>query len=383
MRETFILLFLIVSYNFLLWYITEYEISPVPLFPQDIHHIILVLSYNSVLYISWLFGERHRTVQWIGYLFFFQIIALSFYFRSLEIVVRDLPPVIFTFALLALLESPTEKEIKGIEKEREELLSEIDRVREEREYIETQLRLLKEEIKNLEEEKKEEGNSEGKEKLEEKLKELQDKLKEYKEKENRLLETNRRLFQLLDILRSESEINGGKKELSSLRKERKKLIKELIQLQELVDLYTDESEKLKEEKEKLLQERKRLQERVESLEEEIKRLRHKEEKVEEIYMDFFLALGVSISQRALGEFIRLTPERKKSLLREILRFSLSKEKNKAEPLKSVKGIYKLRFQGGRVYIRRNKNLWDIVGVLDSEDDKEKERYIRNILSKIV
>jgi len=80
MREPLILLFLIISYNFILWLITDMGLSPIPLFPQDVHHIILVLSFNSVLYISWLFGERHRTVQWIGYLFFFQIVGLSFYF---------------------------------------------------------------------------------------------------------------------------------------------------------------------------------------------------------------------------------------------------------------------------------------------------------------
>ncbi|MDQ7081890.1 MAG: hypothetical protein Q9N34_02005 [Aquificota bacterium] len=57
---------------------------PIPLYPDDPYNLVLVLAYNSVLYISWLFGERHRAVQWIGYLFFFQIVVLSVYFGNLE-----------------------------------------------------------------------------------------------------------------------------------------------------------------------------------------------------------------------------------------------------------------------------------------------------------
>jgi len=143
MREALILLFLIVSYNFLLWYITWMGFSPIPVFPQDPYNTVLVLSYNSALYVSWLFGERHRMVQWIGYLFVVQIIALSIYFEDLKIIVKDLSPVILTFALVVLFESPTEKKIKGIEKEREELLREIDRVRRERERVEVHLRMLR------------------------------------------------------------------------------------------------------------------------------------------------------------------------------------------------------------------------------------------------
>ncbi|HHJ64989.1 MAG TPA: hypothetical protein ENJ61_08820 [Aquifex aeolicus] len=384
MREALILLFLIVSYNFILWFITEQGLSPVPLFPQDVYHVILVLSFNSVLYISWLFGERHRTVQWIGYLFFFQIVALSFYFRSLEIVVRDLPPVIFTFALVALFESPTEKEIKSIEREREELLVEMDRIRRERERIDARLRMLRQEIRKLEEERsRAEVSSAQREELEERLRKLQEELEEYREKESRLLESNRKLFQLLDMLRSESDVKSSREELTGLRKERRKLIKELIQLQELVDIYADENEKLKEENRKLSERLKDLQNRLSVLEIEVENLSRKPPDPESAYREILSSLPeVEISDRALGELIRSDPDKRRSFVRELIKFSLREGKGRIEPLSTLKGVYKLKFSGGRIYVRRKGERWEVVGFLDSEDEKEKERYIRNVLSRL-
>ncbi len=384
MREALILLFLIVSYNFILWFITEQGLSPVPLFPQDVYHVILVLSFNSVLYISWLFGERHRTVQWIGYLFFFQIVALSFYFRSLEIVVRDLPPVIFTFALVALFESPTEKEIKSIEREREELLVEMDRIRRERERIDARLRMLRQEIRKLEEERsRAEVSSAQREELEERLRKLQEELEEYREKESRLLESNRKLFQLLDMLRSEADVKSSREELTGLRKERRKLIKELIQLQELVDIYADENEKLKEENRKLSERLRDLQNRLSVLEIEVENLSRKPPDPESAYREILSSLPeVEISDRALGELIRSDPDKRRSFVRELIKFSLREGKGRIEPLSTLKGVYKLRFSGGRIYVRRKGERWEVVGFLDSEDEKEKERYIRNVLSRL-
>ncbi len=384
MREALILLFLIVSYNFILWFITEQGLSPVPLFPQDVYHVILVLSFNSVLYISWLFGERHRTVQWIGYLFFFQIVALSFYFRSLEIVVRDLPPVIFTFALVALFESPTEKEIKSIEREREELLVEMDRIRRERERIDARLRMLRQEIRKLEEERsRAEVSSAQREELEERLRKLQEELEEYREKESRLLESNRKLFQLLDMLRSEADVKSSREELTGLRKERRKLIKELIQLQELVDIYADENEKLKEENRKLSERLRDLQNRLSVLEIEVENLSRKPPDPESAYREILSSLPeVEISDRALGELIRSDPDKRRSFVRELIKFSLREGKGRIEPLSTLKGVYKLKFSGGRIYVRRKGERWEVVGFLDSEDEKEKERYIRNVLSRL-
>ncbi len=383
MREALILLFLTVSYNFLLWYITSQGLSPIPLFPEDVHHVILVLSFNSVLYISWLFGERHRVVQWIGYLFFFQIVALSFYFRDLGIVVRDLPPVIFTFALVSLFESPTEKDIRSVEREREELLVEMDRIRRERERIDARLRMLREEIKKVEREKsREEVSATQREELEKKLRSLQEELEEYRRKENKLLEANRKLFQLLDMLRSEGDTGASREELASLRRERKKLIKELIQLQELVDIYADENEKLKEENEELKRRTEQLQRRLNALEVGLENLSRGRGEHDSAYRELLSSLlNLHISERAFGELKRLPPDRQRAFLRELLRFVLREGKDRVEPLATLRDVYKLRLSGGRIYLRRTDRGWEVVGVLDSEDDKDKDRYIKNVLSR--
>ncbi len=375
MRDALTLLFLIASYNFLLWYITWTGLLPIPLFPTDPHHVVLVLSYNSVLYVSWLFGERHRTVQWIGYLLVIQIIALSVYFEDLRIIVKDLSPVAFTIALVVLFESPTEKRIKSVEREREDLLREIDRVRRERERVEVHLRMLRSEIEELEKER-EKGSKE----LEERLAQLQRELEEYKEKESRLLETNRKLFQLLEMMREEVEPLGSKEELASLRKERKRLVREVIGLQELLDVYADENEKLKEENARL---KKRVEELNLKLGEMELRKENRESGRGKLYRDVLEdILQIKVSERAAEELARLPVQKRRMFLKELLRFSHKEGQEKVEPLTVVPGVYKLRLPGGRIYLKRRNGSWEVVGVLGSEDDKEKDRYIRNVLSKI-
>ena len=376
MREALTLLFLITAYNLILWIITHYEIAPIPLFPTDMYQIVLVLSYNSVLYLSWLFGERYRTVQWMGYLFFFQIIALSLYFSDLEIIVRNLPPVLLTFALVVLFESPTEKEIRQIEEERESLLVELDRIRKERESVEIRLRQLESELKDL---RRREDDS-----LSEKVEILQKEIKELREKERTLVEANRRLFQLLDMLRTESHSTaGGKDEIQNLRKERKKLIKELIQLQELTDLYAEENQSLKAKVKELSEKLEELTREKESLRLELENLRSKKKREEQAYLEILsLIPGVEFHERAVEEFIRLEEKKKRSSLRELMVFSQRKDNKKLESITTLSGVYRLRFSGGRVYLKRNGRKWIVLGILPSEKDKDKDRYIREVLSKI-
>ncbi len=382
MQGALTLLFLVVAYNFLLWYITSFGLSPIPLYPEDPYNLVLVLAYNSVLYISWLFGERHRAVQWIGYLFFFQIVALSVYFGNLEIIVRDLPPVILTFAFVVLFESPTEKRLKEIGAERESLLRDIDRVVRERERVEVHLRLLQQEIDRIQKERKGGVSEERARELERRLEELQKELGEYREKEGRLLEANRKLFQLLEMMREE-EPAGGKGELMSLRKERKRLIRELLQLQELVDLYSDENEKLRAEVDRLRREVEELNLKTGTLEIELDRARGSGEDRVSVWREVLSSLlGLGFSIRAVEEFLSLPPDKKGIFLKELLRFSQRKGKESVQPLATLPDIFKLRFSGGRVYLKRRDGGWEVVGMLGSEDEKEKERYIRNVLSKI-
>ena len=93
-------------------------------------------------------------------------------------------------------------------------------------------------------------------------------------------------------------------------------------------------------------------------------------------------LQLKFTERAVGEFLKLPSQKKRLFLKELLRFSQREGKENVEPLATVPSVYKLRFSGGRVYLRKQNGSWEVVGLLGSEDDKEKERYIRNVLSKI-
>jgi len=370
------LLFLIVSYNFLLWYITASGLSPVELFPGDPYHVLLVLSCNSVLFISWLFGERHKTVLWIGYLFLFQIIALSIYFEDPSIVIMDLVPVVLTFALVVLFESPMERKIKSISRERERLMAEIQKVMKEREEVENHLKELRGEIERLEREKKA-ADLEIKHELEARIRELQDELREYREKERRLLETNRKLFHLLEMVKGESHEVGAKEELTSLRRERKKLIRELISLQELLDVYTDEAERLREENASLKEEIGRI--RLELEKATVSYEESRKSDVRSLFGEVVEAvLNIRFSERAVEELLSLTPEKRKLFLRELMRLSMG-DKASPKPLRTLHGVYKLRLSGGRIYLKKAGRSWEVVGVLGSEESKDKERYIREVL----
>ncbi len=383
MKEALTLLFLIVSYNFLLWYITFFELTPIPFFPEDPEHVVLVLSYNSILYIAWLFGEREKVVQWLGYLFFVQIVALSIYFEDLSIIVRDLPPVILSFAITVLFESPKEKELKRIEQEREELLNELDKVKREKERVEVHLKLLTMKIKELEEEK--EKLKEGdirKEEIQKQIDKLKKELEEYKEKERRLLETNRRLFELLETLKVYQEPSSSKKkELANLRKERKKLIKEVVELQELISIYSEENEKLKEEIKVLKERTEKVEAENERLRSEIENLKRKKEISEGLKEVLKDILSIKVSEEVLRELSRLKGEERRRILREIVKLDM-KEIKRFETLSTASDIYKHRFSGGRIYLKRTDDGFEIIGFLTTEDDKEKDRYIREVLSKL-
>ena len=375
MREPLILLFLISSYNLLLWYITSKGLSPVPLFPEDPYQIVLVTSFNSVLYLAWLFGDRHRTVKWMGYLFFFQILALSTFLSDLEVIVRNLPPVLLSFMITVLFESPTEKDIRSIEEERELLLEEMERIRNERKAIEAHILLLKRELDRLRENQKESDR--------ERIAELEAQIKTYREKESRLLEANRRLFQFLELLRADQRQGGGsEKELKNLRRERKKLIKELIQLQELASLYSEENKTLRDEKEELGKRVRELSEELALERLNADNIRKEESKITSRVGEILsLATGVDFMERAVEEFLSLDRKRKKAVIDTLASFKRGERKG-LHPLATISDVFRIRFSGGRIYLRRKGRKWVVVGILMREGDKDKERYIKEVLSKI-
>ncbi|WP_461828645.1 hypothetical protein [Aquifex sp.] len=399
MREALILLFLLVAYNYILYYITWKELSIVPLFPKDPVNIIIVLSFNITLYLAGLFGERRRIVVALGYLFFFQISLLSFIYRDPYIFVSDLFPVILTFMFVVLFESPFEREKKKLEEEREKLLKELEELSRERKEVEEkieeyrkQIGLLKIELKQREEElqrakeqavpKEEiERREKAVRELEEELKKLEEELKKQREKEAQLLQANRQLFQMLEILGMEEEKKKGSKEVKELRKERKKLVKEVLELQQILDLYDKENRSLRKELEEAKQKIKELQREAGELQLKLEEAKRNSAKKKEVYEEIFKALlpHVEFTKDALEEFIKLPPEKKRYALRELINLS---EKTRLEPLTTLPEVFKLKFPGGRIYLKKVKDRWRVVGVLGTEQDKEKERFIRTLEDKL-
>ncbi len=104
-------------------------------------------------------------------------------------------------------------------------------------------------------------------------------------------------------------------------------------------------------------------------------------KREEVYDEVLRALFpyVEFSKDALEEFIKLPPEKKRNALRELLKLS---EKTKLESLTTLPDVYKLKFSGGRIYLKREGKKWKVVGVLGSEQDKEKARFIKALEDKL-
>ena len=399
MKEVLTLLFLICAYNYILYYITWKNLTVVPLFPTDPVNIIIVLSFNTTLFLAWFFGERRRIVVALGYLFFFQISLLSFIYRNSHIFVADLFPVILTFMFVVLFESPYEKEKKKLEKEREKLLYEIDKLSQERKEVENrideyrkQINLLKLELKERETElkkaKEREISKEEIEKrekaikeLEEEIRRLEEELRKQREKENKLLQANRQLFQMLEILGMEEEKNRSSKEIRELRKERRKLLKEVLELQQILEIYDKENKSLREELEEA---KKRISELKKTVEELNSKLRDKERnelKRKEIYTEILRTLlhHVELSDSAVEEFIKLPPEKKRYAVKELLNLS---DKTRLEPLSTISDVFKLKFPGGRIYLKRKERKWVVIGILGTEQDKEKDRFIRALGDKL-
>jgi len=148
-------------------------------------------------------------------------------------------------------------------------------------------------------------------------------------------------------------------------------------------ICSDENERLKEENEELKEKLGRLQKKLSAVEVEVDNLSRKRMDPTEIYREVLtLLLDTDFSERAVSELLRLNPEKRRAFLKELLKFSLRKGNERVEPLSTLRDVYKLKLSGGRVYLRRAGERWEVVGLLDSEDDKEKERYIRNVLSRL-
>ncbi len=399
MRESLKLLFLIVSYNFLLEYISSKVVLPVRFFPEDLQSFITLISFDSALYLAWLFGYRNSTVLWLAYLFFFQILGLSFITRSYTVIAEYTPSFLLTLIFLWLFESPTETNIRKLSEERKRLEEDLERNRKEFENIKEQVRLAEELISSLKREKEavEEKLNQLKDfqtadrqallkerdELIEKIRQTEMSLIEYRSRLERAVEANRKLFELLELLQRQEE-KSQKGEIANLRKERKKLVKEVLELQSLLEISESEKDQLRMELSKLRSQFEALGKERDLLALDLEQLKKKVLSKADIYREVFSFIldNVEMEDRVLSEFMHLPLDKKREFIKELLILNM---RDRGEPLENMKGlrnVFKLKPKGGRIYFTYGQNKrWRVIGLIASEDDKDKERYAKEVLVK--
>jgi myosin heavy subunit len=393
-KEPILLAFLIVSYNFALVQLSQ--MLDVRLYPSSLSEKLHLTFFLSALYVAWLFGERLRTVAWIGLLFVFNVLLQATVEQRFGIVLEQMPAFLITLLVIKLFESPVEKRWRQSQEEKHRLEEELSENQKElMEALKTK-KVYKELIEKLTKEKSElekrierlteEETAEKERLLKEKedivkrLSSFREILKGYEERTERLKEANRKLFEMLE-LQQERTTDKGDRELSKLRNEKKRLMKELLALEELLEETSKENLRLNEEKENLRHQVEELQRQLSLTQlrlEEYERIKNTRKELYQEMLDLVLD-RIEWEGQALEEFIQLDHQRKREFLKELMLLNMKELGEVFETLKGVKNTFKLKPKGGRIYFTYGKEkTWRILGILDEEDQKHKERFIREL-----
>ena len=92
--------------------------------------------------------------------------------------------------------------------------------------------------------------------------------------------------------------------------------------------------------------------------------------------------NIEFEEKAIREFIQLNVEAKKEFIKELFLLNMKNYDDKFESMKGYKNILKLKPAGGRIYFTfGEKKRWKVLGMLWGEDDKTKNRYVRELLVK--
>jgi myosin heavy subunit len=394
-KEPILLAFLIVSYNFALVQLSH--MLDVRLYPSSLSEKLHLIFFLSALYVAWLFGERLRTVAWIGLLFVFNVLLQATVEQRFSLVLEQMPSFLITLIVIKLFESPVEKRWRQLQEEKHRLEEELSKNQKElMEALKTK-RLHQELIEQLTKEKfelekrierlTEEETAEKERLLKEKedivkrLNSFKEILKGYEERIERLTEANRRLFEMLE-LQQERTTNKGDRELSKLRNEKKRLMKELLTLEELLEETSKENLRLNEERENLRHQVEELQRELSLTQlrlEEYERIKNTKK---ELYQEMLELVfdRIEWEDQALEGFVQLDHQRKREFLKELMLLNMKELGEVFETLKGVKNTFKLKPKGGRIYFTYGKEkTWRILGILDEEDQKHKERFIRELV----
>lgn len=370
-----------------------------PIFPRCFLEALFLLSFSIFLFLSWLLGERKKTLLVFAYFVTFQIIGLAVILKDPWVIPRVLIPTLLTYLTLFLFKSPEEfekerqlREMKILRKKVERLKGQLASYREQLEEFEQRYRFLEEEKRKLEKVYNSTHSEELKKLLDQKERELllaRQRVEELTRKIENLKENNKELWQLLEeSLEDEEQPKGLREEVRELRRERKKLMKRLRELEKLVEDLKREKRAIEIEREKIEEELKGLEESFETLKEIANEKERRLKEVEKLlnksivsYLNLLLE-RVIFTPRALADFESLSETVKENFLKYLKKLDrMEPSSAKFESLGSPNRIiFKDRFSGGRVYFTVKNGKFVIEGVLEGEDEKTKARFIKERFS---
>jgi len=328
----------------------------------------------------------------------FQILGLAFVLKDPFVVTRILTPLLVSYTVLFLFKSPEEfareverRRLEALKKRIDALTQKIGLYRERLEELKRSYSQLLEEKKKLEELYSTNRSEELRTLLDQKedeLKEAKKRIEELSGKLSRLKENNKELWQLLEELSKEEDNFRGREELKKLRRERKKLVKLVGELEEKVQRLEEEKAILQLQKEELEEKGRLLEDKIGSLLEDLKvkeeLYRRCEKGLKKQLGDYINLLWekIEFTPQAVADFSHLSEGVKKNLFKYLRR--LDRENPSSLRFGSLatpeENIFKGRFSGGRVYFTVEDGKYLIRGILEGEDDKTKDRFIRKRFS---
>jgi hypothetical protein len=366
-----------------------------PVFPQTEVEKLLLITFVGFLFLSWLFGERGRSFLVFSYFGTFLIIGLALVTKQYILIPRVLTPVLFTYLSLLLFKSPEEIQREREKREKELLQERLNVLREKINFYKEELKKFENEYQNLLEEKEKLEKLYGELKVEElkklleerekQLEEYEKKIEETERKLQKLKENNRELWQLLESSleddtfsdKKRKEIARLRRELKNLKKELKKAKEELEECKDTKELLTLENNELRKKTEEVSKQLEEFKEKYRLKAEELNKCMNLYEKDIGYYLSLLLD-KVVLTPLALSDLNTLSENVKRNFVKYLKKLeNIDLQSAKFETLTLGKEkIYKDRFSGGRVYFSIKGGKVYIKGILEGEDDKKKDLFIR-------
>ncbi len=369
-----------------------------PIYPSSPLEVLLVYTFTGFVLLGWLLGERKKFFLVVAYFVTFQILGLAIITRDPFAVSRILSPIFFTYLPLFLFKSPTEFHREVVERKQLELLKELEYSKQKLEEYENLLKELNEEYRRLLKEKEELENllketdlKELHKLVEEKellLEDYRKKIRNLEGKLEKLRENNRQLWELLEESTYETydqkslraKLTETRRELRQKKKELDNCLKKLLRSEEETKFLEEELNKTERNLNSCLEEKKTLKRKFETKTKEFEKLLSAYEKDLGTYLNLLFE-KLSFSPKALVDLSELSDSVKQNLFKFLRRFDQNPDGVRMETLEiSKEKVYRARFSGGRLYLTKKGNKWEIVGILEGEDEKSKDRFIRERFS---